>query len=76
MLLAWVFLYIFVTSQFPFSASHAKYSGGPTSRFTFRESPARQVRKQLACRGFPIRWKRLLALMLFEPIHVLISRVL
>ena len=25
-----------------------------TSRFTVRESPARQVRKQLACRGFPI----------------------
>jgi hypothetical protein len=33
-----------------------------TSRFTVRESLARQVRTQLACRGFPIRWKRLFGL--------------
>jgi hypothetical protein len=32
-------------------------------RRTVREPAARQVRKQLACSGFAVRWKRLLALL-------------
>jgi hypothetical protein len=33
-------------------------------RRTVREPAARQVRKQLACRGFAVRWKRLFGLIL------------
>jgi hypothetical protein len=35
-------------------------------RRTVREPAARQVRKQLACRGFAVRWKRLFGLFLVQ----------